>query len=832
MFENRTRCASRGNSCPGIVARLLARATRLALLLPLFAPPALAQFTIGQPLGQFELEAVPGATRFLLRGTMPIPKGAYLPGQPLTPFAIVDTTGETLVTQIDAVTTYPDPTDGADVVEVQALVTMPEDAQPGQRLRFPVVHRPHRPVDFLVSDDIAALVEQPGRLTLKAWDFAGNLYEADLSPNDSTTFLQRGPLTQVVRTHVTLMPVNPISIGAPTDTLPHLMGAHAYFRVRAREPFVELDLRIHNGHSGHDPTDPSDDALGEIFFKRIELWTPREYTTLQEFDDPQSGPYGTFGDRKAYWIVSGSSEYPVHYMPQQSQFVRKYAIVRNDRVPRALKYLQARDVAFIRRGESNVTGEELWSWHNDHTSNYFTQDIRLPRLDHMPPETFREAHAAQLDFLKSKVLAGTGDEYPVIVERLGWAHPWGYPHGGLAGGTEIYQYDGLRTVEGASRKGLSRLRLRAQMLTDRNPVALYNGDGEISEVEDWVKNGPNGPYLDCWYFLRPILEGTQQDPFGFTTSPSHQRDHIAAQGWRPPYYDQLRVFNPTDFQHFTRYNAPMKALIWLSNDPVAKDQMRMQAEAFRLSYNTYDNTPAGLYIGTGLKYDILFAQDYPHAGMGYGRGEGWGTEAMTAVYAFADQAWRDQMRPWFEQIIDMLDAGQSDCTGIIHSQVQSQGFDGHYRQKQNTEQVIVENAMMGMRQTVFRDVDPARVDVIDAMLTDSFLGGIVSPAWSFTLHGPWGRLAVSDPDPASPLFCTAIPPDGQAPWRDNHQSWSSLAFGFRMLGQSVFLERAKEMAGVPGATPAVLRNLMLHADELNWENQATLMTLLEDLIDG
>ncbi len=788
------------------------------------------ELQIGQHVGLFELEA-PDTSVIMLRGTLPVPKGAYHPGQHKVPFAVLGLDGTTVETQVEAVTRYPKWEDGADVVEIIASVAIPPGTIPGARLSFPIVYRPHLPHDLLVSPDIFALPTEPGQLIVKAWDYFGNCYAADLAVNDTTTFIQRGQLTQVFRTHVTLMPVNPVANGGANDTLPHLMGVHAYFRLRSREPFVEVTLRVHNGHSGHDALDPSDDALGDIYFKRMELSVPSHYTVLQDFEDPQSGAFGPTAHPDDFWIVSGSADFPVHFMPKQAQFIRRYAIARDLKTERAQLYLDAHDMAFARPADDPVSGEPLWSWSNPETSAYFTQDITVPKLNHLTPEQHRLGLTDKLDHLRTKVLEGSGGGYPVHSPRLGWAHPWGYKHGGIAGGTEIYQYDGLRTIAGASREGLLWLRLRLQMLTDRNPVTLYNKDGEISRVEDWLENGQNGPYLNCWYFLRPILDGTQQDPFGFTTSPSHQRDFIESNGFQPPYKNELFGYHPNDFQHYTRYNAPAKALVWISNDPVIKDQLRMQAEAYRLSYNMYDNTSFGLYIGTGQKYDHVYAADHPGTGIGIGRGEGWGAESMTAVYAFESREWREQMLPWFTETVETVSAGQAHCSGIIHAQVQSQGFNGQYRGKQNTEQVIVENALIGMRETIYRDVEPDRVETINEVLLASFRGGVLTPAWSNTLAGPWGRLAVSGTDPDDPLFCAQLPSDGQAPWRDNHQSWSSLGFGYKMTGLPIYLERAEQMsASGPGA--ANLLDRLLVADELNWENQAVLLEILERIVSG
>jgi hypothetical protein len=60
----------------------------------------------------------PQRNQFILRATLPVPRGTFPRPDHLTPFSVVDSDGTYAPTQVEAVTFYPSLSDGADVVEV------------------------------------------------------------------------------------------------------------------------------------------------------------------------------------------------------------------------------------------------------------------------------------------------------------------------------------------------------------------------------------------------------------------------------------------------------------------------------------------------------------------------------------------------------------------------------------------------------------------------------------------------------------------------------------------------------------------------------------------
>ncbi len=787
------RCVALRNQ--GRTARAL---TTLASLLGLLLHGCGGSGTSGQgvtflpsaTVGRFELEA-PSSRDFVLRGTLPVPRSTYPRHDGLVPFAIRDANGELRPAQVEIVSRWPDEALGADVVEILARVQRPPQAAPGERIRYEIVAAPHAPGEFQVHAAAAALLDPENRLRLTARDVFGHEYVADLLHGDVPDRpLRDGRACREWRTVTNFVPVAPVS--GPTGTLPHLMGVHAFFRVWAGEPVISLDLRIHNGPSGHDTADPLDDPMGKLYFESIDLWLPSGWNAWQADPDLFTGDAAAEGGAVRVPLVRALDGGKLHVMPVQAQTVRRLVLGRDEDEERALDYARDANLGFARRG-STPNGPELHSWWTPATARYFPQRQVLPRLDFVGPAALRAQLEDGAAWVSNALRNGTAAGYPIYAPAMGWAHPWGIDDGGMAGGDEIVLYDGLRTLEVASNAGWRVLAMRHRMLTDRQRVSLFDRDGRPTDYTSWTVVGTSGTWLPIWCFLTPILWAG--DPFGFTTAPTFQVAAVAAQDRRPPYEAALLAFQPIDLEHLVRYTAPAKALAWLGNDTLAKEALHLHAALFRMSYNELPGSDYGHYISTGLGADQNYVAAHPGLGFTFGRMEAWGLDAATAWYALADPQWRGRARPWFERIADVVERGQSSCSGFIEAMIYEQLFDGQYRARQSIEQAITEHALVGLRETVMRGVDPARVASLDRILGASLRSMVTEPGWSTQHHAPWNKLAVGDPSFDHAPFCGPPPPDGTADGGDTWQCWSSLAYGYEQTGDPLFLQRAAEMVG-------------------------------------
>ena len=92
-----------------------------------------------------KLEMVaPEATQFIVRATLPVPKGTYVPDQgDLEPLVLVTWPGKTAATQVEPVTWYPDAPDRASVVEVIGRIRRGPKVVPGQTMPVYVARVPH-----------------------------------------------------------------------------------------------------------------------------------------------------------------------------------------------------------------------------------------------------------------------------------------------------------------------------------------------------------------------------------------------------------------------------------------------------------------------------------------------------------------------------------------------------------------------------------------------------------------------------------------------------------------------------------------------------------------
>ncbi|MAF66647.1 MAG: hypothetical protein CMJ84_13435 [Planctomycetes bacterium] len=775
----------------------------------------------GQILARLELGA-PAPAEFVLRGNFPVPRGVYPLEAGWSPFAVRDAAGVETPAQTEVVSRYARAADGADVVEVLARVARPAQSAPGDRLTFDVVWSPHPPAEPSVTAEVNALLQAPEALELRTRDVFGHIYTADLlrderERNAELVVRRDGALARQVRTHESLLSPDPV--GAPDGALPHHLGVHAYITTWAGEDFLSLDLRLHNGHDGVDPADPLDDPMGKLYFDALELAVPAGWVVLTAFDNPLFGEPRAEDGRSVVGLVDASTDGTLHMVPPRSQFHRRLVVARAGSEERARATLLEETLGFCRAG--NEEGLELFSWWNPSTARYFPQKETLPRLDHQADSYWREGLAESLAVYQAGVAAGTADPSPLLVENLGWAHPWGPTVGYAHGGGEIYLYQGMRPAWAASHEGYRLTQLIHRTMTDRHPTALYDGDGDALTEEDWIYEGPDGPVMPLWMFTIPWL--SLGDPFGFTDAPTFQVDAVTASGLEPPYEQLLLDYQHIDNQHLIRYTRSPKVLVWLGNDALARDDLRMQAECARSSFSALPQNDYGNRIPTGMLRLLQDVAERPADGLQIDRGEGWYLDAVAAYFSLADESWRARVLPWFERILVLLEDGQLACNGVLGSTPNNVHFDGDYRLRQSISEAILQNGLWGVRASVFGQ---RRADLrgrLDAVLAPNLAAMISEQVWNPEENAPATWAVMGPYDVELPSFCDTPPPDAIL-GGDAYQTWSSFAYGFRLTGDWLFLDRAAEMLGAPLTTAALGTEAYGHI-----ENRAALLSLVQEL---
>ena len=370
----------------------------------------------------------PDLEEFVLRATVPIPPEVYPRDDGMIPFGVRDSSGKIVPTQVEIVSRYADPAQGADVVEILARVRRPDGLAAGSPVTYDVVDRVQPPQEFVATPLIGNVFGKPGVLFLAARDVFGNIYYLDLvAGSASSTILRHGPTALQLRTYGEMTPLveNP-------SALARLLGVHAYITAYAGENALSIDLRLHNGSIGADPAQPT--PLGKVYFDAIYLGVPKGAVLQQSFDDPFFGSTLDLGSTTLFELVGPNSDGTLHMMPPQAQFHRRLVVGPSGEKERARSILEERGLGFARAGTNGV-GQPLHSWFNAETARYFPQHSRLPHLDHLGPASIRSDHAAELAELAGLVESGSPSpsEFPVVCGALGWAHPYLVKDGGMTG---------------------------------------------------------------------------------------------------------------------------------------------------------------------------------------------------------------------------------------------------------------------------------------------------------------------------------------------------------------------------------------------------------------
>ncbi len=776
-----------------------------------------------------------GLDSYILRGTFPVPPNTFPRGDGLQPFTIYDYDGTPLETQTELVSRYANASDGADVVEVIARVRLDPEIATDAYTRFEVRQAPRNAapnpgapgVEDLsapenLTPNVTAMLADPQSIEIAAYDVFGHKYVC--YPLDGTGWkkLTRYGLVQTeLRVFQTMEPET--EVAGTQGTLPHLFGVHSYVSTFRGDDLIGLDLRFNNAHSGNDKGSDADDPLDRVYFDRIELIVPSNWFVEGAFEDPFFGGDVISNGKRILQLVEPNTQGKKHVMTWLGQTHRRLMLATSSLDVAAQKYVSdGAGQGFCVEGTDPDDEHEYWSWWNRGTARFGTQNYELPSLAHMNIDSLRTNEANAFQSLRNHLVFGTGTgSYPIVAGVLGWAHPWGVTYGGMTGGNEIFIYDGVTTANIASRLSTQRFKATHRMHTDRQPTALYNIDGEPTSPEDWLVGGE---YVPFEHYNVPNL--STGDPFGLGDAPQFQINYAVSTGRTPPYEATLRSFQPHDYQHYVRYTRSAKVLAWLVNDSIAKDDLRMQAENYRLGYHPYKNSMFG-FQGSGMKSDQVFVWSNPGVGFGYGRGEAWGADCVVAAYALSDPSYRADVLPWFQTLASIISDGQAACSGFIQANISPKLLNGLYRGRQQIEQSITESMLQGLRETVFRGADQARSDLVRDVLRDSLYGFVSDMNFIPGELVPPSMTAVGPVDVTKPVWCSfkQMPKNGWSPYKEGYQDWSSFAWGYELTGDPIFLSRALGQLGNNGS----LYGHMLGGGVSNIENRAALIALVQRL---
>lgn len=749
----------------------------LPTLLALLAP--LGSSTSGTELRQVaRLElAAPRGSPFVLRACVPIEQGVFPRADGRSPFLLRLPGAEALV-RAQAEVVSRDPNGDADVVEIVAPAKLDPDVRPGARITAGLFQDGGGDEDAAgapaVSERVAALLDATarGRIALRTKDVYGNVYYAELAGNPegygrgTRTVLKSGAWLAETRTYATLEP--PAEQHQEGPPLPHLMGVHAYFTTTSIDDVVLLSLRVNNGATaGSREATPLESVLGLSYWTSLELVLPKEWEVVPEVADPFLGESRIEGQKRIVPIVKPNEGGALHLMGPLAQFERRFALAPAGLVPVARGRLEFDGWAFPTRGPG------LWSWSNPKTARYFPQRTVLASIDFLKrggavgKAAARAQDAATFAEQKKALETGTARGWYVTSGVMGWAHPWFTQEQGGVGGEGITPIEGHYVAQGASQAGLASLALGHRMNVCRQPEAMYDAAGEIVGYHRWLT--PEGVIPFDFRTNGGVVVPVFRLPMRYGPPASEQVRAVVARGLRPaydqgnpfdkegsiPYDGNLLSWWPHDDQHLVRYTRSTKALTWLANDSMAKDDLVMSAELFHLAFHESPHIPADWSAGVTLAIYEQIVKQFPHGGLPLGREHAWGIDAMCAAYSVGTPAWRAQNRAWFDRVTQLLlDAAMPN--GLVQRFVNSRLL-GHdrYCVTQTFENLFLIHAMRCMSESVYRDVDEPR---------RAALGLLARKGAEFLFFGPpWQRIQASwQPDPAHPTLFEQGPRQGIA----------------------------------------------------------------------
>jgi hypothetical protein len=265
-----------------------------------------------------------------------------------------------------------------------------------------------------------------------------------------------------------------------------------------------------------------------------------------------------------------------------------------------------------------------------------------------------------------------------------------------------------------------------------------------------------------------------------------------------------------------------KTLVWLANDPLARLELESQAESWRFSFPELPQTIWGEAIETGFLHELRHVDAHPAEGLGIGRGEAWGLDALVAWHAIAPESLRGRYSAFFERMARLVDEGQSGCDGSLVAWPSLSCFGGRYRVRIQTETAILEHALLGLREQALADASPCTARMVDRVLRDSYQSTIGAPAWSAELGGPLTKVAVGPYDADLPGWCGRVPADGSSGEVDAYQSDSSFALGYLATRDEAHLAKVAQLHQWSDWRMVLAQPLA------NWPNRIALQRLAQD----
>lgn len=793
--------------------------------------------TSGYPVvARLEL-VVPDANPFVAHATLPVPED-FDGG-----LAIVTRERSPQIAGAQVRTLTRDSDGTVEVIALYSKLERPEGTQPGDRITLDVVRGEFDLAPFSLSPACAELLASGPRL--RARDVAGNTYEVDLTrPEEgSAQWLNQashghGEVRRWLRTHGVLAPVE----GAE-KARSHLMGVHSYWTTSTQIDRVGLDLRVHNGvTAGSQPRHSLEEPLGIVHWDSIELVLPRGWKVVPWVEDPFFGEDRIEDGERVVPLVRSYEEGDLHMMPPGAQFHRRLLLLPSAERTGQIPLVEG--LAFCRPPSSR---ESLWSWWSEDTRHYFPGATILPRFDRLFVGPLRGARAMrsrleeEREGLRTTLETGEVQGGVMAGPLMGWSQPAGVAYPGMTGGSGIQFLEGQQAAYAASTSGIETLLLRHRMNACRQPEAKWNRMGEPVGASLWLNEKGVVPFDFRGHNRLVPPEFRLPMDSGPAASRQVTDVHLAR---RRPHYDQgsphlrngkvsrgvddLQSWLPHDDQHYVRWTHPAMAIVWLTGDPLATDDVRLAAETFHLMFHGHSHRAAKWSPGVTLKVFEQLAADLPGHGLPMTRSHAWGIDVMCAAFLLEEEAWREEHREWFHRVAKVMIAGAMQ-SGVIQRRQEPKLFDGKLAGAQSYECMFLLHAQRDLLETVLLEDDPELASALQELHQRTLEFMFWGPVWSCVeegkssnVCGPRWQFAVApagewtEPPFASDAYPDRyLPKEGLAGGIEANYVYGPLEYGMRIENgaggpelSNRYLRKALTCGHAPGRWPSMEKHWM------------------------
>lgn len=422
-----------------------------------------------------------------------------------------------------------------------------------------------------------------------------------------------------------------------------------WWTIHAGSPQARLTLNWHNGDAT--PTGDVvfewamlDDVGSELkwflelldpavdFFparRLVKTFPPASFQPLTVSTNEAQGPVGD--------IVPATGENSYHILPMRMERSWRLVVSKTE--------------------NSTEIPDKTWgitdSWDE---GGYFPDDVGVD-LSNIGDLKVSQHYATDLSRLLSTAPTGaigaSGGSPPV---NFMWPARGGN-YGGVSGGFEMVHFEGCRWL--ASGKPEGRLLHMIDMLRYRSRhVSCIYQDSEPIIPDDFTS--PAG--TATWKMFNKYFEKdggiVRDDPFDYKAFQSRGTPFGTGApdlGFTNEAAYSPQVFDPMDDQHAIRQYKSSMALVWMDNDPLAKQYITSDAAIARMSYWEGPTT----YSDGMIKTTDMLTNEV----VGWGREHAFYGINIAFAYAINDDEWRANFSSWLDEFSKTLIQSQTNQTG-------------------------------------------------------------------------------------------------------------------------------------------------------------------------